>query len=157
MNGTLLSIFISPAAGQPMQSTPAAHALPGQGLEGDRYCTGSGSYSDIPGTGRQITLIEIEAIEALAAEDGPRLSPGDARRNLVTKNVALNHLVGKEFTVGGVRLRGMRLCEPCGYLAGLTHPGVLPGLVHRGGLRAEILSEGMIREGDPVVYEGDNS
>src|SRR5438093_10901328 len=78
-------------------------------------------------------------------------SPGDARRNVVTRGVALNHLVGEEFLVGGVRLRGIRLCEPCSHLEGLTRRGVLAGLIHRGGLRAQILIGGEIRVGDPIV------
>ena len=86
----------------------------------------------------------------MARDNEMQIAPGDARRNVVTRGVALNHLVGREFRVGGVRLRGVRLCEPCSHLEGLTRPGVLDGLVHRGGLRAQILTEGEIRVGDPI-------
>jgi MOSC domain-containing protein YiiM len=107
--------------------------------------------SEKPKPGRQITLIEAEAIEALERELGMVLEPGETRRNLITRGVALNHLVGREFSVGEVRLRGYELCEPCGTLARMTgKPQILPGLVHRGGLRAEILEGGVIRVGDSV-------
>ena len=95
-------------------------------IEGDRYFTQTGTYSNHPGTGRAITLIEIEAIEALAREYDVHLAAGLARRNLVTRGVALNHLVGKIFAVGAVVLRGMRLCEPCLHLEKLTVKGAAP-------------------------------
>lgn len=150
--GRLVSIHISPAAGAPMSSVEAILAHPGRGLAGDRYLLGTGSYSEQPGTGRECTLIELEALEALARELDLHVEPGLARRNLVTEGIALNHLVGREFTVGSVRLRGMRLCEPCKGLAAATGlPALLPGLIHRGGLRCEILSDGEMRVGDPIA------
>lgn len=133
-----------------MRSVPRARAVPGKGLEGDRYSRASGTYSDQPSPAREITLIESEAIEAMARDNELRISPGDARRNVVTRGVALNHLVGRDFFVGDVRLRGIRLCEPCSHLEGLTRRGVIAGLVHRGGLRAQILAEGVIAVGDPI-------
>jgi MOSC domain-containing protein YiiM len=149
--GTLVSINIASSGSAPMQSVRQVRALPGIGLEGDRYATRQGTYSDKDDGSRQVTLIEIEAIEALQREAGIHLSPGEARRNLVTRGAPLNHLVGKTFWVGEVALRGIRLCEPCQHLSSLTQAGVLPGLIHRGGLRAEILNEGIIREGDPIT------
>jgi MOSC domain-containing protein YiiM len=101
-------------------------------------------------------LIEIESIEALVREKNVEITPSAARRNLVTRGVPLNHLVGCEFHVGIVRLRGTRLCEPCQYLEGLTTKGVLAGLIHRGGLRADIISGGTIRVGD-LVTQSKNS
>jgi MOSC domain-containing protein YiiM len=149
--GTVISIHIAPKAEGPMASVPEVHAVPGRGLEGDRYFQRVGTYSERPGTGRQITLIELEAIEALARDEGLRIRPGDARRNVVTGGVPLNHLVGRAFAVGAVTLRGTRLCEPCAHLARLVgEPKVLPALVHRGGLRADIVTEGVIRVGDPI-------
>lgn len=149
--GRIDSIHLAAAAEAPMRGVPEASAIAGVGLEGDRYATRTGSFSAKPKPGRQLTLIEAEAIEALERELGLALEPGATRRNLVTRGVALNHLVGREFTVGGVRLRGCELCEPCGDLARMTgKPQILPGLVHRGGLRAEILDGGVIRVGDPV-------
>ena len=100
---------------------------------------------------REVTLIEIEAIEALEREKNIAIAPGAARRNVVTRGVPLNHLVGREFQVGSVRLRGTRLCEPCAYLEGLTQKGVLAGLIHRGGLRAEIVTAGTIRVEDIIT------
>jgi MOSC domain-containing protein YiiM len=149
--GSILSINITGQESQPMQSLNEVRAVAGKGLEGDRYYLGSGAFSDKPEPSRQVTLIEIEAIQALQKEDGISLQPGDARRNLVTQGVPLNHLVGKEFQVGEVTLCGIRLCEPCIHLAGLTQTGVLNGLVHRGGLRAEVVSGGIIRVGDAVT------
>lgn len=133
-----------------MQAVPQARAVPGRGLEGDRYFAKTGTYSDRPGTGRELTLVESETVEALEREYGVKLSPGETRRNITTRGVAVNHLVDREFRVGEVRLRGVRLCEPCAHLQSLTHEKVLPGLVHRGGLRCDILTEGVIRAGDTI-------
>jgi MOSC domain-containing protein YiiM len=149
--GEVVGIFVASKAGTPMESLQHANAVAGRGLEGDRYLDGSGRWSATPGSGRQVTLIEMEAIEALAGEKNLELAPGATRRNLVTRGVPLNHLVGREFQVGSVRLRGARLCEPCDYLEGLTVQGVLSGLIHRGGLRAEIVSGGAIRLRDPIT------
>ncbi len=151
LKGSLVSIHIAPKAGAPMQSMDSVHAVPGKGLEGDRYFNGLGIKSNKPGPDREITLVEIEAIEAIQRESGISLTPGDARRNLVTRGVALNHLVDKEFKVGQVTLRGVRLCEPCSYLGGLTRPDVEPALIHRGGLRAAIVTEGTIQVGDIIA------
>ncbi len=150
-HGEVVSIHIAPKAEDPMKSVKAARAIPGKGLEGDRYFKASGTYSDRPGPAREITLIESEAIEAMARDNELAISPGDARRNVVTRGAPLNHLVGREFLVGGVRLRGIRLCEPCSHLEGLTQRGVLAGLIHRGGLRAQILIAGEIRVGDAIA------
>lgn len=151
--GQLIAIYITPAAGQSLQSVEQAGAIPGRGLEGDRYFLGTGLYSDHPGPDREITLIEIEALQALKQEEGINLAPAETRRNLLTQGVPLNHLVDKEFRVGEVTLRGVRLCEPCGYLAKLTRPEVTPALVHRGGLRAQVVSAGTIRVGDVISAE----
>ncbi len=148
--GSVHAIHIAPVASEPTVSVEEARAVPAKGLEGDRYFKGDGKFSDRPDPGREVTLIEIETIEALERDYKFKLDPGDARRNVVTRGVPLNHLVGREFKVGEVSLRGIRLCEPCNHLAGLTHEKVKPGLVHRGGLRAQILTEGIIRRGDAV-------
>jgi MOSC domain-containing protein YiiM len=148
--GKLISIFIAPAAGQPLTEIKQARAIPGKGLEGDRYFQGTGLYSNRPGTDREVTLIEIEALQALEQEEGIHLTPAETRRNLLTQGVPLNHLVGREFQVGEVTLRGVRLCEPCGYLARLTRPEVTPALVHRGGLRAQVVGEGVLQVGDVI-------
>jgi MOSC domain-containing protein YiiM len=150
-HGEVVSIHIAPKAEDAMRSVKVVRAIPGKGLEGDRYFRASGTYSDRPGPGREITLIESEAIEAMARDNELAIAPGEARRNVVTRGAPLNHLVGREFRVGGVRLRGIRLCEPCSHLEGLTRRGVLAGLIHRGGLRAQILVGGEIRVGDPIA------
>ncbi len=127
-----------------------ARAVAGKGLEGDRYFSHVGTYSNEPGLGRDITLIEIEAIVAIKRDYRIELPPGDSRRNIVTRGAPLNHLVGREFRVGEVTLRGIRLCEPCSHLEKLTVKGVMRGLIHRGGLRTRIISSGTIRVGDTV-------
>ncbi len=137
-----------------MVSLEEIEAVAGKGLRGDRYFEAKGTYTATPGTGRQITLIEQEAVEAAAHDYGIALQPGQARRNIVTVGVALNHLVEKEFLVGQARLRGMRLCEPCAHLASLSKRGVVKALIHRGGLRADILVDGVIRVGDPICPAG---
>ena len=108
-----------------MESTQEVKAVAGQGLEGDRYFDGRGHWSKTPGVGREVTPIELETIEVLEREKSIAIAPGAARRNIVTRGVPLNHLVGREFQLGAVRLRGTRLCEPCAYLEGLTQQGVL--------------------------------
>jgi MOSC domain-containing protein YiiM len=149
--GRVESIHLATTAEATMRGVAEIRAIAGVGLEGDRYATRTGSFSAKPKPGRQITLVEAEAIEALERELGLKLAPGETRRNLVTRGVALNHLVGREFQVGAVRLRGHELCEPCGDLARMTgKPQILPGLVHRGGLRAEIIEGGVISVGDLI-------
>ena len=149
--GEVVSIHVAPKAGMPTEARSHVEAIAGRGLEGDRDFYGTGYWSNNSGVDREITLIEIEAIEALAHEREIRIAPGAVRRNLVTRGVPLNHLVGREFQVGTVRLHGTRLCEPCQYLESLTAQGVLSGLIHRGGLRAKIVASGAIRVGDVVT------
>jgi MOSC domain-containing protein YiiM len=135
-----------------MASSSEVRAVPGRGLEGDRYFAGEGTFSPHPQKPDfEITLIENEKIEAFAFESGLPFTASHARRNLVTEGVDLNALVGREFLVGEVRLRGIRLCEPCNYLAKTTFPETLKGLVSKGGLRAQIVTEGVIRVGDAVI------
>jgi MOSC domain-containing protein YiiM len=150
-HGVVHSIYLAPAAAAPTTAVTEARAVAGRGLEGDRYFDGTGTFSGVAGTGRHLTLIELEAIRALLDEEGIELDPGEARRNVVTCGVPLNHLVGREFLVGDVRVRGMRLCEPCSHLSRLAGRAVRLPLVHRGGLRADLLSSGTIRAGDAVV------
>jgi MOSC domain-containing protein YiiM len=135
-----------------MTSRSEVRAVPGKGLEGDRYFGGTGTFSPHPQKPDfEITLLEHEKITAFAIDAGLPFTASHARRNLVTEGVDLNALAGKEFLVGDVRIRGIRLCEPCSYLAKTTFPETLRGLVHKGGLRAQIVSEGTIRVGDSVV------
>ena len=133
-----------------MQSVDEVRAVPEKGLEGDRYFLRQGTFYK-PQPDRELTLIEAEAIEALRSEFQVEYDLSASRRNLVTRGVPLNHLVGKEFWIGEVKARGLRLCEPCAHLQRLSHPKVLPGLVHRGGLRAQILSEGIFSHVCPAA------
>lgn len=153
VKGTVVSIHIASDAEGRMLPVTEVRAVPGKGLEGDRYFRQTGTYSVKPGTDREVTLIEAEAVEALRRDYGVTLEPGESRRNITTRGVPLNFLVGKEFRVGPVSLLGIRLCEPCGHLEDLTREGTRAGLVHRGGLRAQILTAGVIRAGDPVETE----
>jgi MOSC domain-containing protein YiiM len=144
-------ILISPSPSSAMQPTPEVRAIPGMGLVGDRYFSGDGTFSPHPQKpDYEITFIEREKIEAFARESGLPFTASHARRNIVTDGVDLNELAGKEFLVGEVRVRGIRLCEPCNHLAKASFPEILTGLVNKGGLRAQILSEGVIRVGDRI-------
>lgn len=134
-----------------MKSISEVRAVVGKGLEGDRYFSLTGTYSNSPGSDTKVTLIEIEAVEALKRDYGIELSPGESRRNIVTRGVPLNHAVGREFKVGEVLLRGIGLCEPCSHLERLSQKGVQRGLIHRGGLNAEVVTDGVIRVGDSVT------
>lgn len=149
--GKVISIHIVAAAGRTPKSIDSARAAPGRGLEGDRYFSHTGTYSDTPGTGRDLTLIESEQIAGIEREYDIKIEPGESRRNITTFGISLNELVDREFRIGEVTVRGTRLCEPCAYVAGLIgHPDVLKALVHRGGLRCDIVTEGTIRVGDTI-------
>lgn len=149
LKGEVVDIFIRPEESQPTLELSQVHAVPGRGLEGDYFFRLN--LDQNPGSGREITLIEIEALQAVNRDYDVGLEPGESRRNILTRGISLNHLVGKKFMVGEVTLLGIRLCEPCSHLAGLTQKKVLPSLVHRGGLRAKILTEGTIHTGDSVL------
>jgi MOSC domain-containing protein YiiM len=142
-------IALASEAEGPMRAVSAAEAVQGRGLLGDRYERGAGTFSNPSGRGYNLTLVEAEALEALSAK-GVELAPIEARRNLVVRGIALDGLIGRHFRVGEVECFGQRRCEPCSHLERLTRPGVLRGLVHRGGLRADVLSGGGIRTGDRV-------
>jgi MOSC domain-containing protein YiiM len=147
--GHIVSLHIAPGAGKEMVSVPEVHAVPDRGLRGDRFFRRSWSALGRPD--KALTLIEQETIEAAAAELGSALAPGDMRRNLVTRGVPLIELLNREFTVGEVVLRGLRLFEPCMHLEKLLGvPRACQALLHRSGLKAAILTEGIIHVGDSV-------
>jgi MOSC domain-containing protein YiiM len=149
--GRLTGIYLARDAKGALESAASARAVEGKGLEGDRYAAGAGTFSTWPGGGKHVTLIEEEALEAIALESKMELPAASARRNLTTRGVPLNHLVGKQFRVGAVTLAGIRLCEPCEHMEGLSGvPGVRAALLHRGGLRAVIVSGGELRVGDEI-------
>jgi MOSC domain-containing protein YiiM len=156
-SGRLLAICIASDRCATLHTVEQAEALAGQGLAGDRYARQQGTYSKGGASpDREVTLIEIEAIEAIQRECAIELAPAASRRNLVTRGVPLNHLIGQEFTIGDVVLRGIRLCEPCGHLEKLTElKGVKDALVHRGGLRAQVVRSGMLRVGDIIQAHGE--
>lgn len=143
--GAVEAICIAPSAGEPVELVGAVHALAGRGLDGDRHTVGKGTFpSGMPGSA--LTLIEAEVSDSF----DPPLSPDEHRRNVVTRGIDLNALVGHLFTIGGMLCRGMRLCEPCTVVDGYARRPVLRALVHRGGLRADIVEDGEITVGDPV-------
>jgi MOSC domain-containing protein YiiM len=148
--GKVELIHIASAPTAPTQALDHVVLIPGVGLEGDRYALKQGTFFK-PEPDFELTLIEAEAIEALQREYAVELAAGDARRNIVTRDVPLNHLVGREFVIGEVRARGIRLCEPCDHLQRVTGKQLIKGLRHRGGLRAQILTQGTIRVGDSVT------
>jgi MOSC domain-containing protein YiiM len=148
----LVEILVAASPGSAMESREESRAIPGKGLEGDRYFAELGTFSPHPQKPDfEITLIQKEHIDAFRTATALPLSSKLTRRNLVTEGIDLNTLVGKDFSVGPVRMRGIRLCEPCNYLAKNTFPQVLQGLVHKGGLRAQIICEGTLRVGDRIL------
>lgn len=144
--GSIDQIFVAPARAEPMTSLREVEALTDRGLRGDRYSDAANRKSP----DYQLTLIEIENIQAFAKALGLPLAPHEPRRNLITKGIALNDLCGKHFCVGEVELEGIELCEPCGTFAKRTHPEVVRFFVHKGGLRARIIQGGIIRVGDAI-------
>jgi MOSC domain-containing protein YiiM len=143
--GRLEEIWVASAAGVPLQRREVVPAIAGGGLEGDRHTLGTGTFpSGLPGSA--LTLIEAEVCETFA----PALRADEHRRNLVTRGVDLNSLVGSRFTIGSLHCRGMRLCEPCTVIDGYASRPVLRALVHRGGLRADILADAEIKVGDAI-------
>lgn len=149
--GTVEAIFSGASAANVPAPIEVAEVVAGRGIRGDRYFEGTGTFSKPAKPGQDLTLVETEAIERLAAEHGIQIGPAESRRNVLTRGIDLNALVGRRFRVGEVECRGDRLCDPCAHLERLTKPGVLKGLVNRGGLRADVLSGGTIRPGDAIA------
>jgi hypothetical protein len=151
LRGTVEGLAIAPAAEAPMQLLEVAHAHAGRGLGGDRYAAGAGTFSPRADRrpGYDLTLIAAEVLDELAAA-GHALDLAGARRNVLTRGIDVNGLVGRTFRIGEVLCKGRRLCEPCVHLERLSGPGLLRPLIHRGGLRADILTGGEIRLGAPI-------
>jgi MOSC domain-containing protein YiiM len=145
--GRVEGIFVGPERTLPAPvDRVQAHA--GKGLAGNRYY-----FEDGAPRGRALTLIAAEALEAFTSETGIPLAADESRRNVLTRGIDVNALVGRRFRIGGVECEGVELCEPCTHLQAMTRPGVLKGMVHRAGLNADILSDGEIAVGDAVVAE----
>ncbi len=153
MPGRLVGIYIAAAGGKPMDSRDEVRAIAGAGLEGDRYATKTGEFSDREGGGREVTLIAREAIVAANAEPGVTIGEHETRRNLVTEGVDLDALIGQQFAVGDVVLVGVRDCPPCAYLEQLTGQAVRRALRGAGGLRADIVRDGTLRIGDHITVK----
>jgi MOSC domain-containing protein YiiM len=150
--GSVEQIWISAQTGQPGRSLDSVQVIPGEGLHGDRYISGLGTFpSGRPGSA--LTLIEAEVCESFQ----PPLQAEEHRRNLVTRGISLNGMVGREFAIGSVRCRAIRLCEPCATMQRYSERPVLRPLVHRGGIRADILEAGEIRVGDRITLVGEGA
>lgn len=145
--GRIEAICIASYEGAEMQALEMVEAKAGQGLLGDHH------FSEKTRDKDQITLIEAEALEQALLDSEVSVTHAESRRNLLTRGAYLNHLVGQEFQIGEVRFRGIELCEPCGSLQKRLDRPVIKALLHRGGLRAQILSSGTIRIGDAFVLK----
>jgi MOSC domain-containing protein YiiM len=156
LHGTVEAIAIAATATGPMRLVEDAEALAGRGLAGDRYAAKAGTFTPAGGGGYgyDLTLIQAEVLDELVLAEDRRLGYAEARRNLITRGIDLNALVGRRFRVGEVECLGQRLCEPCSHLERLTTKGVLRGLIRRGGLRADILTDGRISIGSAIETIG---
>ena len=154
LTGVVELIAIAPQVEAPMELVDRARALAGRGLEGDRYANGSGTFSPQGAhrPGYELTLIAAEVVEELTTRNAA-LDFLSTRRNILTRGIDVNALVGREFYIGDVRCRGLRLAEPCAHLERLEGPGLLRPLIHRGGLRVDILNNGHIATGSPINTE----
>ena len=148
MSGRVEGIYVAAEHGELPEPVNSVRAHAGRGLEGNRY------FFDEAARGTALTLIAAEALEAMERDPGISIEPWESRRNVLTRGIDVNELVGKRFRVGDVECRGVELCEPCTTLESMTKPGVIKGLAHRGGLNADILSDGEISVGDAVVAVG---
>jgi MOSC domain-containing protein YiiM len=147
VSGHVEAIFVASERGELPAPVERVRAYAGRGLQGNRYFWADG---DAP-PGRGVTLIAAEAMDAVALEGNVSIEPAATRRNVLTRGIDVNELVGKRFRIGDVECEGVELCEPCAHLESMTQPGLIKALVHRGGLNADILSDGEISIGDPVV------
>lgn len=159
-NGSVSAIHIAPEAGAAMQSITDGRAVAGKGLEGDRYFDQAGSWSgdegrNLPPEDRALTLFEAETLDILERDADIELEPADHRRNVTTRNVAVDHLLDERFRIGDAVCEGVEICEPCAYLESLTEEGVLSALVHRGGLNVRIVDSGEIAVGDAITIVGE--
>jgi MOSC domain-containing protein YiiM len=156
LQGTVVAIAIAATATGPMRLVEEAQALAGRGLAGDRYAAKAGTFTPTGGSGDgyDLTLIQAEVLDELVLAEDRRLGYAEARRNVVTRGLDLNALVGRRFRVGEAECVGQRLCEPCSHLERLTTKGVLRGLIHRGGLRADVLTDGRIGIGSAIETLG---
>ena len=154
--GSVGALFITDRMSAPMKKVQQLNTLTGRGIEGDRYFLGTGTYSKKPEPGRQVTLIKSEVLESLQAKFEITVKPEESRRNVLTRGIEINDLIGTEFFVGTVRLRAHRLTQPCRYLENLlAQPGLYEKLWDDGGISCEILSDGIIKKGDVITASPD--
>jgi MOSC domain-containing protein YiiM len=153
MPGEVVAIHVAAAKGKPMQALGEAQVVAGRGITSDRYAEQRGFYSPRPAEdgGRELTLFEAEVLDALARDFAIELGAHEHRRNVTTRGVRLDDLLGQQFRIGSVVCQGVRPCTPCEYLQGLTGKPILTPLVDHGGLRARVLEGGTIRPGDPIA------
>lgn len=151
MQGQLLGIFIAKEKSASTYALERAHIHAGVGIEGDRYFSQQGTFSKGKKKHRELTMIEIESVIAIKRDYGVEVLPKDLRRNLLVKDVALNHFVGKKLRIGDVVVEGIELCEPCGYLSDLLNHPLKDALKHRGGLRCRVITGGEVKLSMPVV------
>ena len=149
MSGAVVKLFIAPVGGVTMEAVEEVEALAGQGIEGDRYCKRTGYWTDVDEC--EVTLIESEALEEIVAAKGISVEQGEHRRNLVTRGIRLDDLLGKRFQIGTAVLEYDRPRPPCGYIETLTEPGMTRSLLGRGGICARVVESGTIRANDPIV------
>ena len=150
MTGRVLEIWTTPEAAAPMVRSRSVQAVAGVGLAGDRYALGGGTWASYPLQEKQVTLIDADAVAAVAAEVGVPLTPGLTRRNVVTRGIELPALVGRYFAVGEVLLFGTKRCPPCTHLERLTGWKLVKALAARGGVNAAVFAGGTVAEGDVV-------
>jgi len=157
IKGIVDAIHIASQSAEKVTPREEILVIEGRGIEGDRYYEGKGTFSKSnryaegsSTNGRDLTLIEAEAVDAVLKDYQIEIKPGAHRRNITTKGVALNHLVGKKFRIGEVTCKGVCLCTPCRHMESLTSKGVMKALAHRGGLRADILEGGVIKVGSNI-------
>ena len=150
MDGKIVAIYVAPERAAPMEARESVLAVPGQGVRGDHRFDPTGRKSATKGAAREITFIEAEAVEAVFRDYQIQLGVDETRRNVVTRGIALNHLIRREFTAGALRFKALEMCEPCQHLQAMTRKGVKEALIHRGGIRCQILTEGELRVGDAV-------
>lgn len=151
--GQIVALHFCPRAFLPMRSAPSLTLLAGQGVEGDRYCLDSGFYSHKPEEGRQVTLFEIETLEALQRDHNILLLPEEHRRNITVRGIPLNHLVGKRFHLGEAILEGTRLSTPCKHLEEITGKKVFDPLINRSGLNCKIIRGGKVFINDIITSQ----
>lgn len=149
-DGEVVAIHVAGTHSKPVEAREEVNVVAGRGIRGDRHFISTDSPARSPGAGEDLTLIAAEAVDAVGCEFDIELGPGEHRRNVTTRGIALDDLVGERFRIGDAHCQGVMRCEPCRHLERLTEDGVIKALVHRGGLRADVLDSGTVHVGDHV-------